>query len=175
MSGLGTGREAGAGKSGSRNAKHPRAHPRQRTGTPPVPSAPTCTDPAGPRRRASDPSDPLEPDGTLVLLMLCAHPALTTASQVALMLRAVGGLTTAQIAQCFVRGIQFEFGFFVNDLDIGFDSVDLVFGKKRLHRFADFGFLLFDCSGLHFQFQERFVNSAYPWFVSCTFNSKSVV
>ncbi|UVY85167.1 RNA polymerase sigma factor [Brachybacterium sp. NBEC-018] len=51
--------------------------------------------------RASDPSDPVEPDDTLVLLMLCAHPALTTASQVALMLRAVGGLTTAQIAQCF--------------------------------------------------------------------------
>jgi predicted RNA polymerase sigma factor len=41
-------------------------------------------------------------DDTLTLLFLCCHPALTPASQVALTLRAVGGLTTAQIASAFL-------------------------------------------------------------------------
>ncbi|TKG65823.1 RNA polymerase sigma factor [Prauserella endophytica] len=41
-------------------------------------------------------------DDTLPLLMLCAHPSLTPASQVALTLRAVGGLTTAEIARAFL-------------------------------------------------------------------------
>jgi RNA polymerase sigma factor (sigma-70 family) len=41
-------------------------------------------------------------DDTLLLLFLCCHPALTPASQVALTLRAVGGLTTAQIASAFL-------------------------------------------------------------------------
>ena len=41
-------------------------------------------------------------DDTLTLLLLCCHPALTPASQVALTLRAVGGLTTAQIARAFL-------------------------------------------------------------------------
>jgi predicted RNA polymerase sigma factor len=41
-------------------------------------------------------------DDTLTLLMLCCHPALTKASQVALTLRAVGGLTTAEIARAFL-------------------------------------------------------------------------
>jgi RNA polymerase sigma factor (sigma-70 family) len=41
-------------------------------------------------------------DDTLTLLFLCCHPALTTASQIALALRAVGGLTTAQIARAFL-------------------------------------------------------------------------
>ena len=40
-------------------------------------------------------------DDTLTLLFLCCHPALSAASQVALTLRAVGGLTTAQIARAF--------------------------------------------------------------------------
>jgi RNA polymerase sigma factor (sigma-70 family) len=40
-------------------------------------------------------------DDTLRLLFLCCHPALSLASQVALTLRAVGGLTTAQIARAF--------------------------------------------------------------------------
>ena len=50
------------------------------------------TGPAGPRDR----------DDTLTLLFLCCHPALTASSQVALTLRAVGGLTTAEIARAFV-------------------------------------------------------------------------
>jgi predicted RNA polymerase sigma factor len=41
-------------------------------------------------------------DDTLTLLVLCCHPALTTASQIALTLRAVGGLTTAEIARAFL-------------------------------------------------------------------------
>jgi RNA polymerase sigma factor (sigma-70 family) len=41
-------------------------------------------------------------DDTLTLLFLCCHPALSCASQVALTLRAVGGLTTAEIARAFL-------------------------------------------------------------------------
>ena len=41
-------------------------------------------------------------DDTLILLFLCCHPSLTQASQVALTLRAVGGLTTAEIARAFL-------------------------------------------------------------------------
>jgi RNA polymerase sigma factor (sigma-70 family) len=41
-------------------------------------------------------------DDTLTLLFLCCHPALSPASQLALTLRAVGGLTTAQIANAFL-------------------------------------------------------------------------
>ena len=37
-------------------------------------------------------------DDTLILLFICCHPALTPASAIALTLRAVGGLTTAEIA-----------------------------------------------------------------------------
>ena len=45
---------------------------------------------------------PGEGDDTLQLYFLCAHPALTPASAVALTLRAVGGLTTRQIAQAYL-------------------------------------------------------------------------
>jgi RNA polymerase sigma factor (sigma-70 family) len=41
-------------------------------------------------------------DDTLTLLMLCCHPSLTTVSQVALTLRAVGGLTTQEIARALL-------------------------------------------------------------------------
>ena len=41
-------------------------------------------------------------DDTLILLFLCCHPALTAASAIALTLRAVGGLTTAEIANAFL-------------------------------------------------------------------------
>jgi RNA polymerase sigma factor (sigma-70 family) len=43
-----------------------------------------------------------EVDDTLTLLMLCCHPALSAASQVALTLRAVGGLRTDEIARAFL-------------------------------------------------------------------------
>ncbi|HMJ33023.1 MAG TPA: sigma-70 family RNA polymerase sigma factor [Baekduia sp.] len=41
-------------------------------------------------------------DDTLTLLFLCCHPALSPPSQIALTLRAVGGLTTAEIAHAFL-------------------------------------------------------------------------
>jgi len=44
----------------------------------------------------------IDPNDTLVLLFMCCHPALTSASAIALTLRAVGGLTTAQIAKSFL-------------------------------------------------------------------------
>ncbi|WP_446746291.1 RNA polymerase sigma factor [Sphaerimonospora cavernae] len=41
-------------------------------------------------------------DDTLTMLFLCCHPALTPASAIALTLRSVGGLTTAEIAKAFM-------------------------------------------------------------------------
>ena len=41
-------------------------------------------------------------DDTLLLLFMCCHPALTPSSAIALTLRAVGGLTTAEIAKAFL-------------------------------------------------------------------------
>lgn len=43
-----------------------------------------------------------EEDDTLILLYMCCHPALTLPSAIALTLRAVGGLTTAEIAKAFL-------------------------------------------------------------------------
>jgi len=43
-----------------------------------------------------------EADDTLILLFMCCHPALSPASQIALTLRAVGGLTTAEVARAFL-------------------------------------------------------------------------
>ncbi|WP_364308986.1 RNA polymerase sigma factor [Paenarthrobacter nitroguajacolicus] len=43
-----------------------------------------------------------EADDTLTLMFLCCHPALSAPSQLALTLRAVGGLTTAEIASAFL-------------------------------------------------------------------------
>jgi RNA polymerase sigma factor (sigma-70 family) len=54
------------------------------------------------RRREALPPDPVPEvrgDDELTLLLLCCHPALTPVSQVALTLRAVGGLTTAEIGR----------------------------------------------------------------------------
>ncbi|WP_061292953.1 RNA polymerase sigma factor [Herbidospora cretacea] len=47
-------------------------------------------------------AEPSGHDDTLNLLFLCCHPALSPASQVALTLRAVGGLTTAEVARAFL-------------------------------------------------------------------------
>ena len=59
---------------------------------------PTSRTPAaeGPGRSSADSDD------TLVLLFLCCHPALSPPSQLALTLRAVGGLTTTEIAAAFL-------------------------------------------------------------------------
>ena len=62
------------------------------------------------RRRREDAAALAEPsavdvtgrDDTLILLFMCCHPALTPASAIALTLRAVGGLTTAEIAKAFL-------------------------------------------------------------------------
>ena len=51
---------------------------------------------------AGPPNPTSESDDTLTLFLLCCHPALTTPSQVALTLRAMGGLTTAEIARGFM-------------------------------------------------------------------------
>jgi RNA polymerase sigma factor (sigma-70 family) len=45
---------------------------------------------------------PQDQDDTLILLFMCCHPALTRPSAIALTLRAVGGLTTAEIASAFL-------------------------------------------------------------------------
>jgi RNA polymerase sigma factor (sigma-70 family) len=62
------------------------------------------------RRREEDeallqirrPGEASEQDDTLTLLFLCCHPALSIPSQLALTLRAVGGLTTTEIANAFL-------------------------------------------------------------------------
>jgi RNA polymerase sigma factor (sigma-70 family) len=46
--------------------------------------------------------EPVQHDDTLTLLFLCCHPALSVPSQLALTLRAVGGLTTKEIASAFL-------------------------------------------------------------------------
>ena len=49
---------------------------------------------------ADDPAP--EVDDALTLLVLCCHPSLTPSAQIALTLRAVGGLSTAEIAAAFL-------------------------------------------------------------------------
>src|SRR6202011_801820 len=57
-----------------------------------------------PAERVAPPADQpvADTDDTLILLFMCCHPALSTASQIALTLRAVGGLTTLEIARAFL-------------------------------------------------------------------------
>ena len=49
-----------------------------------------------------DTESPLDEDDTLTLIFMCCHPSLTPSSAIALTLRAVGGLTTAEIANAFL-------------------------------------------------------------------------
>ena len=52
--------------------------------------------------REPPPQDAPDQDDTLTVLFMCCHPALTPASAIALTLRAVGGLTTSEIASAFL-------------------------------------------------------------------------
>jgi RNA polymerase sigma factor (sigma-70 family) len=58
------------------------------------------------RQREAISQDPVpeffDQDDTLIILFMCCHPALTDASAIALTLRAVGGLSTAEIAKAFL-------------------------------------------------------------------------
>jgi RNA polymerase sigma factor (sigma-70 family) len=65
------------------------------------------TDSARRRRETAAALDPTndvrdDPDDTLTVLLLCCHPALSPPSQLALTLRAAGGLSTAQVAAAFL-------------------------------------------------------------------------
>jgi RNA polymerase sigma factor (sigma-70 family) len=56
-------------------------------------------------RQSAPPADTVDATGrddTLILLFMCCHPALSPASAIALALRSVGGLTTAEIASAFM-------------------------------------------------------------------------
>ncbi|MFD2765130.1 RNA polymerase sigma factor [Micromonospora eburnea] len=57
-----------------------------------------------PDRWLAPPADhgPDDADDTLILLFLCCHPSLPPAGQIALTLRAVGGLSTAEVARAFL-------------------------------------------------------------------------
>ena len=55
-----------------------------------------------PMMPAPDSGEAAEQDDTLLLLFMCCHPSLTRPSAIALTLRAVGGLTTAEIARAFL-------------------------------------------------------------------------
>jgi RNA polymerase sigma factor (sigma-70 family) len=63
--------------------------------------ATAALDPAD-RVTVAEPADAGPGDDALILLFLCCHPVLSPASQLALTLRAVGGLSTAQIAAAFL-------------------------------------------------------------------------
>ncbi|TWD75436.1 RNA polymerase sigma factor (sigma-70 family) [Kribbella amoyensis] len=52
--------------------------------------------------RTVPPEPVTDSDDTLILLFLCCHPSLSPASQIALTLRAVGGLSTLEIARAFL-------------------------------------------------------------------------
>ena len=58
------------------------------------------------RTQDADGRDPGQSDDTLVLLFLCCHPSLSFASQIALTLRAVGGLSAAEIARAMLGSEQ---------------------------------------------------------------------
>jgi len=75
-----------------------RARRRREAATALPPDAPT---PPPPPRESDEPFSESD-DDTLLLLFLCCHPSLTPASAVALTLRAVGGLSTAEIARAFL-------------------------------------------------------------------------
>src|SRR5919198_2883178 len=64
-------------------------------------TAAELTPPSKPVAPAADDYAP-EEDDTLTLLFLCCHPELSPVSQLTLTLRAVGGLTTAEIARAFL-------------------------------------------------------------------------
>jgi RNA polymerase sigma factor (sigma-70 family) len=53
-------------------------------------------------REPRDPGPTAEHDDTLALMLMCCHPTLSPASAIALTLRAVGGLTTAEIANALL-------------------------------------------------------------------------
>jgi RNA polymerase sigma factor (sigma-70 family) len=53
-------------------------------------------------REPATPAEPSTQDDSLTLLFLCCHPVLTPSSAIPLTLRAVGGLTTAEIAAAFL-------------------------------------------------------------------------
>jgi len=57
---------------------------------------------AAPVTRSEQDGTPYDGDDTLEMLLLCAHPELSDPSRVALTLRAVAGLSTAQIAAVFL-------------------------------------------------------------------------
>ena len=97
-------RRCGCGPS-TRRATRARGWRRSRPGGSSTPAA--ARPPATAARRRRTPSrrraapSPQEGDDTLFLLFCCCHPDLAPASQVALTLRAVGGLTTREIADAF--------------------------------------------------------------------------
>ena len=55
-----------------------------------------------PRQQAGTADSTADSDDTLILLFMCCHPALSAPSQIALTLRAVGGLTTGEVARAFL-------------------------------------------------------------------------
>jgi RNA polymerase sigma factor (sigma-70 family) len=59
--------------------------------------SPAYQPPRTPEENGSD-----DQDDTLILLFMCCHPVLTRPSAIALTLRAVGGLTTGEIARAFL-------------------------------------------------------------------------
>ncbi|WP_394829631.1 RNA polymerase sigma factor [Pendulispora albinea] len=86
---------------GRRMSDHLRAESaRRRRETALVMESPSAEEPVAAGEGGGE--DGAEHDDTLALLFMCCHPALTRPSAIALTLRAVGGLTTEQIANAFL-------------------------------------------------------------------------
>ena len=75
--------------------------PAQRRGPAPAGSAMAAEEPDE-VALATDLEEQTDQDDTLTLFFMCCHPSLTPSSAIALTLRAVGGLTTAEIASAFL-------------------------------------------------------------------------
>jgi RNA polymerase sigma factor (sigma-70 family) len=81
--------------------------------------------------------DVAQRDDTLTVLLLCAHPALSAESQIALTLRAVAGLSTAQIAAAFrVPAATMAQRISRAKATIGRADIDITFPKPNAHDLA---------------------------------------
>ena len=100
-------RDRRAPLAGRRNAGQPagvaggdRPQPGRSTGS--AATAPSPRSSASSRRPAEVPVTDVVPDERLELVFLCCHPALAPEARVALTLRALGGLSTPEIARAFL-------------------------------------------------------------------------
>lgn len=98
-------------------------------------------------------------DDTLLLLVLCAHPDLTPASQMALTLRSVGGLSTEEIAAAFLVPV----ATMTRRLSRARQTVDAALAREGSMGLPDLpGRLPVVCQVLYLVFNEGYVATSGP-------------